>query len=174
MTRQTLTSWLWFRSQLLATPSEIHLHTARFQFGANVVIRVLFYRLSFLIRQIIRKGCNYNRAQLETNPIRNEPNGNRARFSLNKRVLKSSHCDWHMKKLGSVVPRHVVSDQLVSFKRDVVRITCLHAVPRPRLPFTSTTTTTTTTSTTTTTNDNDNNNDIDKANDNHDTNKHTN
>ena len=35
-------------------------HTARFLFGANVVIRVLFYRLSFLVRQIIRKGCNYS------------------------------------------------------------------------------------------------------------------
>ena len=39
-----------------AEPSE--LHTARFQFGANVVIQVLFHRLSFLIRQIIRKDCN--------------------------------------------------------------------------------------------------------------------
>ena len=31
------------------------------------------YRLSFLIWQIIRKECNYNRAQLETSQIRNEP-----------------------------------------------------------------------------------------------------
>ena len=35
-------------------------YTARFEFGANVVIQVLFYRLSFLIRQIIRKECNSN------------------------------------------------------------------------------------------------------------------
>ena len=33
-------------------------NTARFQFGANVVIQVLFYRLSFLIQQIIRKECD--------------------------------------------------------------------------------------------------------------------
>ena len=33
-------------------------YTARFYFGANMVIQVLFYRLSFLIRQIIRKECN--------------------------------------------------------------------------------------------------------------------
>ena len=36
----------------------IKLHTARLEFGANVVIQVLFYRLSFLIRQIVRKECN--------------------------------------------------------------------------------------------------------------------
>ena len=35
-----------------------HMYTARFKFGANVVIQVLFYRLSFTIRQIIRKECN--------------------------------------------------------------------------------------------------------------------
>ena len=37
-------------------------HTARFEFGANVVIQVLCYRLrlSCLIRQIIRNECNYN------------------------------------------------------------------------------------------------------------------
>ena len=38
--------------------SAIYVHTARFQFGANVVIQVLFYSLSFIIRQIIRKECN--------------------------------------------------------------------------------------------------------------------
>ena len=36
--------------------------------------RCFCYRLSFLIRQIFRKECKYNRAQLETSPIRNEPN----------------------------------------------------------------------------------------------------
>ena len=50
-----------------------HLHTARFQFGANVVIQVLPYRLSSLILQIIRKECSWNGAQLETSPIGNEP-----------------------------------------------------------------------------------------------------
>ena len=44
-------------------------HTARFEFGANVVIRVLSYCLSFLIRQIIRKDL-----QVELSPMRNEPN----------------------------------------------------------------------------------------------------
>ena len=47
------------------------------QFGANVIMQVLFYRLSFPIRLIIRKECNYNLTQLETSlemsPIGNEP-----------------------------------------------------------------------------------------------------
>ena len=33
-------------------------HMSRFEFGADVVIQVLFYRLSFIILQIIRKECN--------------------------------------------------------------------------------------------------------------------
>ena len=45
------------------------LHEARFRFGAHVVIQVLFYRLSFLIRQIVRKESNYNRAQLEMSQL---------------------------------------------------------------------------------------------------------
>ena len=46
----------------------IEAHTARFQFGADVVIQVLFYRLPFLIRRVMRKE------QYELSPIRNEPN----------------------------------------------------------------------------------------------------
>ena len=42
--------------------------------GANVVIQVLFYLLSFLIRQSIRNEHDYTWAQLETNQISNEPN----------------------------------------------------------------------------------------------------
>ena len=34
----------------------------------------VFFRLSFIIRQIIRKACNWNWAQLKTTPIRNESN----------------------------------------------------------------------------------------------------
>ena len=38
----------------------IEAHTARFQFGADVVIQVLFYRLPFLIRRVMRKEHNLN------------------------------------------------------------------------------------------------------------------
>ena len=37
----------------------LYAHTARFYFGANVVIQVMFWRLSFQIRPIIRKECDY-------------------------------------------------------------------------------------------------------------------
>ena len=52
-----------------------YVHMAGFKFGANVVIQVLCYRSQFLNRQIIWKECNQTWAQLETSPIRNEPNG---------------------------------------------------------------------------------------------------
>ena len=42
-------------------------------FGANLVIQVLFYRLSFLVRQTIWKERNQSWAQLQTSPVRNEP-----------------------------------------------------------------------------------------------------
>ena len=36
-----------------------HVHTDRCRFGAKVLIQLVFYRLSFLIRQLIRKACNH-------------------------------------------------------------------------------------------------------------------
>ena len=49
-------------------------HTARFKFGANVVIQVLLYRLSFTFRQIIAKECNDSLALVATSPIRDDAN----------------------------------------------------------------------------------------------------
>ena len=69
---------------------EKDLHTARFLFSAKVVIKVLFYRLSFMIWQIIRKECSVTRAQLEASPVRNEPDWKWAMCS----PVGSWYADW--------------------------------------------------------------------------------
>ena len=65
------------------------IHTARFEFGANVVIQVLFNRSSFLIRQIIGKECRNNWAQLEMSPI-----GNETCVHVSKLIIRGCTLGW--------------------------------------------------------------------------------
>ena len=102
-------------------------HTARFSFGANAVIQVLFYRLSFPIWRI---GIN---------AIRIEPNSKRAKLEMNQ--LEMSHVwlasraslyldRWHRKisicnrQVGTQKLRGAPGEGLSLQQAPVRRVTC--------------------------------------------------
>ena len=79
-----------------------------------MVIQFLFYRLPFLSLQNIRKECNVDWAQLETNPIRNEPNWKWAMYSDTDTDTDTGNDDCVV-DTSNALCQHILSRHIISY-----------------------------------------------------------